>query len=246
MKLLTVATVAVFAFAIPQIPQVLAQNPDKQSGASVNQGKADEAHSSGNASTRSNARGKSLGGNPARPGSSAGGGAEKSQARVGISAKSREATVRGRSSTRIGVNSESRENVTIRHKRARGVALLKGETERDIVIKRKRAHRAAALSYEPRRHIVVKRRHPGVAVTTGETTRTTVKSRMGSNTNVRAGVRSRETTGSSTMIHRGQSGSSSRLSRSPSGSHSGGQSRGGGTGTQSGGNAGSTTGQGNR
>jgi hypothetical protein len=240
---LTVATAAAFAFAISQIPQVLAQNPDTQLGSSVNQGNADQARSSGSASMRSNARGQSLGGSSEQSKSSASGGAEKSQARVGISAKSREATVRGRSSTRIGVNSESRENVMIRHKRAHGVALLKGETERNIVIKRKRAHGAAALSYEPRRHIVVKRRHPGVAVTTGETTRT-VKSR--SDANVHAGVRSRETTGSSTMIHRGQNGSSSRSSRSPSGSQSGGQSRGSGAGTQSGDNASSTTGQGNR
>src|SRR5215831_1354852 len=237
---LTAASVAVFAFTIPQIPQLLAQGPDMPSGASVNQDNTDQARSSGGSSTKSNARWQSHSGSYKRSGSAAG--TDKSQAKMRISAKSRKATVRGRSSIRVGVSSESREKVMMRHKRAHGVARLNEEAGRDIVIKHKRPHRVAALGYEPRRHIVIHRihrRHPGVAVTTGETTRTTVRSRMGSDVKVRTGMRSRETTGSATMIHRGQSSSS----KGPSGSQSGKPAR-GSAGNKSGGSSSTTTGQG--
>jgi hypothetical protein len=140
---------------------------------------------------------------------------------VGISAKSREATIRGRSQTRFGVSSGSRE---------------------DVVIKRKRAHGVVALNDEPRRHVVIKRRHPGVAITTGEASRTTVRNRVGRDVNVRAGVRSRETTGSSIEINRGQISSSSSL-RGSSDSKSGNETR-SNAGDHSRGNARSTTGQG--
>jgi hypothetical protein len=210
---LTAATAAVVAFAIPQIPHVLAQGPDTQSGASAQQGNAGQGRGSGDAATRSDSRGQSVGGRSEDSERFAGAKSKKSQTSVGISAKSREATIRGRSQTRIGVNSGSRE---------------------DVVVKRKRAHGVVVLNDKPRRHVLIKRRHPGVAITTGETSRTTVRSRVGRDVNVRAGMRSRETTGSSTEIKRGQSSSSSSL-RGSSDSKSGNQTRG---------NARSTTGQG--
>jgi hypothetical protein len=136
---LTVATATVVAFAIPQIPQVLlAQGPDTQSGASA-QG----------SDTQSGASAQH----------------KKSQTGVGISAKSREATTRGRTQARIGVKSGSRADVIVKRKRARGVVVLNDE---------------------PRRHVVIKRRHPGVAITTGDTSRTPVRSRVSRDMNVGA------------------------------------------------------------
>jgi hypothetical protein len=218
---LTATTATVFAFAISQMPSAPAQGADTQSGASVNQSNADQGRSSGSGSSQSNAGGKSLSGSAERSGSSKGARAEKGQTRVGISTKSREASVRGRSATHIRVNSERGEG---------------------IIIKRKRAHGIAMLNHEPRRHIVIKKTHPGVAVTTGETTRATVRSHIGSGANVGAGKRSRETTGSSTTINRSQSSSSSSSKRS-SGSQSGNQSR-GNAGNQPSGSPNTTTGQG--
>jgi uncharacterized membrane protein YgcG len=63
---LTTATAALCAFAIPQIPQVLAQATDTQLGASVNQGNAEQGSGSGGASTRSNSQGQSFSGSSER------------------------------------------------------------------------------------------------------------------------------------------------------------------------------------
>jgi hypothetical protein len=82
---LTAATAALCAFAITQIPQVLAQGTNIQTGASANQGNAEQGPSGG-ASTQSNSRGQSSSGSSER--STAGVRAEKSRARVGISARS--------------------------------------------------------------------------------------------------------------------------------------------------------------
>ncbi len=229
MRLLTLTvTAGVLAFAVTQIPQVLAQSPDTQSGASPQQSSAGQTSGSGSASTRSNARGQSISGRAESSGQSAGVRSESSQTSVGGGAKNRGATIRSRSQTRIGMNSGTRE---------------------EILLKRKRAHGAVVFNQEPRHrmvmhHVVIKRRQPGVAVT-GETSGTTVRSRVGGETNVRAGVHARETTGSSTTINRSQSSrsqsSSSSSLKGSSGSQSG-QTR-GSAGNQPGGNP-STTGQG--
>jgi hypothetical protein len=92
------------------------------------------------------------------------------------------------------VNSGSREDIYIKHKRAHGVALLNYEPRRHVGLKRKHAYGVAVINDEPRHHIVMKRRYPSAAVTTGKTTSTTIKSRTGGDENVHAGVRSRALT----------------------------------------------------
>jgi hypothetical protein len=139
------------------------------------------------------------------------------------------------------VSSGSREDIVLKRKRAHGVITFNDEPRRgeDIVLKRKRAHGVITFNDEPRRRVVIKKRQPDFAI---ETTRTT-RSRLGGEVNVRTGIRSHETTGSSTTINRSESSSASS-SRGSRGMQSGGQAR-GNAGGRSGGNATGTTGQGN-
>jgi hypothetical protein len=214
---LSVATAALVAFAIPQIPRVQAQGSNTQSGANASQSTGGQSRGSDGASTRgSNSRGAAVGERSENSGPGVRSG--RSQSSVGIRTKSSETAVGGRSQTRIGVSSGGRE---------------------DIEVRRKRAHGVITFNDEPRRRVVIKRRQPDVAIETSRTTR----SRLGGDVNVRTGIRSHETTGSSTTINRSESSSTSS-SRGSRGMQSGGQAR-GNAGGRSGGNATGTTGQGN-
>jgi hypothetical protein len=216
---LSVATAALVAFAIPQIPRVQAQGSNTQSGANASQSTGGQSRGSDGVSTRgSNSRGASVGERSENSGRSAGVRSGRSQSSVGIRTKSSETTVGGRSQTRIGVSSGIRE---------------------DIVVKRKRAHGVITFNDEPRRRVVIKKRRPEFAIETSRTTR----SRLGGEVNIRTGIRSHETTGSAITINRSESSSASS-SRGSRGMQSGGQAR-GNTGGRSGGNATGTTGQGN-
>ena len=107
---LSVATAALVAFAIPQIPRVQAQGSNTQSGANASQSTTGQSTTgqsrrSDGASTRgSNSRGASVGERSENAGRSAGVRSGKSQSSVGIRTKSSETTVGGRSQTRIGVS----------------------------------------------------------------------------------------------------------------------------------------------
>jgi len=237
---LSVATAALVAFAIPQIPRVQAQGSNTQSGANASQSTTGQSTTgqsrrSDGASTRgSNSRGASVGERSENAGRSAGVRSGKSQSHT----KSSETTVGGHSQTRIGVNSGSREDIVIKRKRAHGVVTFNDEPRRRVVIKRRHPD-VITFNDEPRRRVVIKRRVPDVAIETSRTTR----SRVGGEVNVRTGIRSHETTGSSTTINRSESSSASS-SRGSRGMQSGGQAR-GNAGGRSGGNATGTTGQGN-
>jgi len=214
------ATAAAVAIAISQITPVQAQRSENQSGASARQPAAGQARGSEGATTRgSNSRGASVGERSESSGRSAGVRSERSQTSVGIRSKTNETTIGGRSQTRIGLSSGGRE---------------------DIILKRKRAHGVIAFNDEPRRRVVIKRRHPDFVIS--ETSRT-ARSRLGGEADVRVGIRSHETTGSSTKINRSESLSSSS-SRSSRGGQPGGQAR-GTAGGRSGGNAGTTGSGGN-
>jgi hypothetical protein len=82
---LTAASAALCVFATTQIPQVLAQGTNIQTGASANQGNAEQGRSSGGASTQSNSRGQSSSGSSER--STAGVRAEKSRPELGSAQK---------------------------------------------------------------------------------------------------------------------------------------------------------------
>ena len=88
-----------------------------------------------------------------------------------------------------------------------------------------------------KRTTIVKKRRPGVAVSTGTSSRTTIRSRSGGDVNVRGSVRTRETT-------TGTSSSTSRSSTSGERRSGGGgnEGRGSTTGASGGGQSGQGTG----
>jgi hypothetical protein len=118
---------------------------------------------------------------------------------------------------------EDREDIILNRKRAHGAVVYNDEPESHVVIhKRKRVHGVVVSEDEPESHVIIKKRHPAAAAV-GETSRTVTRSHEGGEVNVRAGVRSRETTtGSATTINRSQSSSSGTSSGSQSGGRSGG------------------------
>jgi hypothetical protein len=130
---LTVATAAVLALAFPQIPQVLAQGSDTQSGAGTSRdGTASQSRESDAVSSPESSK---------------------------QSARSKRSAVKsGKSKTRIGSRSGPRRHVVV-HKRGRVVA-SSGPRRRVAIHKRGRG--VVALS-EPRRRVMISRRHPGMA-----------------------------------------------------------------------------------
>jgi hypothetical protein len=103
-------------------------------------------------------------------------------------------SVRGGSRTAVGVRSVARDDaVIIKRKKARRYVYSEPST---TVIRKKKRY----VHYsEPSRTVVIKKRRPGVAIDTGVSTRTTVRSRTsnvgGSSATVRSGTSVRERSG---------------------------------------------------
>jgi hypothetical protein len=226
MKLLAtiVAIAALGGFAATQSLQVFAQAANAQIGASTSQGGAGgRGKSSAGVSVRGSASsGRSAGGHTDTV-KRTGVRSETTHVSLGLGSKS-ETRIHGRSQTRLGLSSGSREDIVLRRKRANGVVVYNDEPERHVIIK--------------------KRRHPSIAI--GETSRIVTRRHGAGDINIRTSVRSRETTGASAItVNRGQSSASKGSLRSQSTGQAHG-SAGGNASGQAGSKASITTGQGSR